>query len=73
MAADGDFHARDHAQHPPALTPGYKTSVLRSPGQPLLSVPQTLSETTGPVFGPNDLGPLDADLLANYADRKSVV
>lgn len=67
MAADGDFHARDFSVHPPALTPSYKTSVARSPRQPLLSVPQTLSETTGPVFGPNDLGPLDGDLLANYS------
>ena len=67
MAADGDFHARDYSVQPPALTPGYKTSIARSPSQPLLSVPQTLSETTGPVFGQNDLGPLDADLLANYS------
>jgi len=64
--ADGDFFARDHAVHPPAFTPAYKTTVARSPRQPLLSVPQTLSETTGPVFGPQDLGPQDADLLSNY-------
>jgi protocatechuate 3,4-dioxygenase beta subunit len=67
MPAPGDFHARDHGWQPPALTPGYKTSIARSPSQPLLSMPQTLSETTGPVFTPGDLGPLDADLLANHA------
>lgn len=58
---------RDRALHPPALTPGYKTSVARSPRQPLLSLHQTLSEMTGPVFGPQDMGPLDHDLLRNHA------
>jgi len=62
-----DYHPRDYSVQPPALTPAYKTSVSRSPSQPLLSLPQTLSETTGPVFGPRDLGPLDADLLVNFA------
>ena len=67
----GDFHARDHAWHPPALTPAYKTSRTRSPSQPLLSLPQSLSETTGPTFGPADLGPQDADLIANYRPKGS--
>lgn len=58
---------RDRALHPPALTPGYKTSVARSPRQPLLSLAQTLSEITGPVFAPQDIGPLDHDLLRNHA------
>lgn len=63
----GDFYPRDRAWQPPALTPAYKTTVARSPRQPLLSLPQTLSETTGPVFTAGDLGPLDADLLSNHA------
>lgn len=58
---------RDRALHPPALTPGYKTSVARSPRQPLLSLHQTLSEITGPVCAPKDLGPLDHDLIRNHA------
>jgi len=66
MAPDGDFHPRDHAQHPPALTPAYKTSVARSPSQPLLALPQGLSERTGPVFTARDIGPGDADLLTNF-------
>jgi protocatechuate 3,4-dioxygenase beta subunit len=67
MAMLGDFHARDHAWQPPALTPAYKTSIARSPAQPLLSVPQTPSEITGPTFGQSDLGLLDGDLLQNYS------
>jgi len=67
MQTPGEFHARDHAWHPPALTPAYKTSITRSPSHPLLSLPQTLSEITGPTFGHSDLGPHDHDLILNYA------
>lgn len=59
--------ARDRAWQPPALTPAYKTSVLRAPRLPLLSLPATASELTGPVFGPTDIDPLDADLIRNHA------
>ncbi|MEL7466932.1 MAG: protocatechuate 3,4-dioxygenase subunit beta [Pseudomonadota bacterium] len=61
------YFQRDRAWHPPALTPQYKTSVTRSPQKALLSMPQTLSETTGPVFGHDMLGEHDADLLINFA------
>lgn len=62
------FMARDRAWHPPALYTPYKTSVLRSPSAPLLSLPTSLGEETGPVFGPATLGELDHDLLQNYAE-----
>lgn len=62
-----EFIQRDRAQHPPALTPIYKTSVLRSPRIPLWSLQNSLSEVTGPVFRPDELGPLDNDLILNYA------
>ncbi len=58
---------RDYGWHPPSLTPQYKTSVTRSQNRPLLSMPQTLAEQTGPVFGHNMLGEHDADLILNYA------
>ena len=58
---------REYGWHPPSLTPQYKTSVTRSQNRPLLSMPQTLAEQTGPVFGHNMLGEHDADLLLNYA------
>lgn len=63
----GSFYQRDRNWHPPAFTPEYKTSVLRSPKNALLSLGNTLSEMTGPVFGHNMLGPLDNDLILNYA------
>ena len=51
MPAEFEFHQRDRDIHPPAFTPDYKTSVLRSPRMALLSLQNSLSEVTGPVFG----------------------
>jgi protocatechuate 3,4-dioxygenase, beta subunit len=67
MSDHGPFHQRDRDWHPPAYTPQYKTSVLRSPQHPLLSLDNTISEMTGPVFGHDKIGPLDNDLISNYA------
>ena len=67
MQAKVEFFQRDRSIHPPLHAPGYKTSVTRSPRQALLSLQNSLSEVTGPVFGHNDLGPLDNDLIRNYA------
>ncbi|MCS5873445.1 protocatechuate 3,4-dioxygenase subunit beta [Klebsiella pneumoniae subsp. pneumoniae] len=55
--------------NPPAYAPGYKTSVLRSPKNALISLQNSLSEITGPVFSRDDLGPLDNDLILNYAKK----
>ena len=67
MTPEAEFHQRDRDLHPPAYTPVYKTSVLRSPRIPLWSLQNSLSEVTGPVFSPDELGPLDNDLINNYA------
>ena len=65
--AKGGYVARDRRWQPDALTPPYKTSVKRSPQAALLSFPTTLSEETGPVFGHDIIGPLDNDLIHNFA------
>jgi protocatechuate 3,4-dioxygenase beta subunit len=65
--AYGEFYQRDRTLHPPAYAPGYKTSVLRSPQKALISLQNSLSEITGPVFAADELGPLDNDLIMNYA------
>jgi len=62
-----EFFQRDRSAHPPALTPLYKTSIGRSPRHALLSLQNSLSEITGPVFGHNEFGELDNDLIRNYA------
>jgi protocatechuate 3,4-dioxygenase, beta subunit len=67
MGPESEFIQRNRSLHPPAFTPNYKTSVLRSPRIPLWSLQNSLSEVTGPVFSPEDIGPLDNDLILNYA------
>ncbi|KIT15216.1 protocatechuate 3,4-dioxygenase subunit beta [Jannaschia aquimarina] len=66
------FRPRDPARHPPALAPAYKTSVTRSPRLPLLSLDPGPTERTGPVFRPDDLGQMDADLLSNYGEAAPI-
>ena len=71
MAAEnptfGEFNARDRTQHPPAFAPTYKTSVLRSPRNALISLQNSLSEITAPVFSADEFGELDHDLILNYS------
>jgi protocatechuate 3,4-dioxygenase beta subunit len=67
MTTQGEFYQRDRSLHPPALTPNYKTSVARSPRYSLISLQNSVSEVTGPVFGHNDIDAGDNDLLSNYA------
>jgi len=67
MTHPGDYHQRDMRRHPPALAPDYKTSLARAPRFALLSIDQTASEITGPVFGAGDVGAGDNDLLRNHA------
>ncbi|MER7505986.1 protocatechuate 3,4-dioxygenase subunit beta [Nonomuraea pusilla] len=54
--------------HPPYLSPGYRSTVLRAPSQP--PVPFTFDpdaiELTSPVFGHHEVGPLDADLTRQH-------
>ena len=66
-SALGGFLPRDRDWHPPALAPDYRSSRLRSPREPLLRLPTTLSEETGPVFGHASIGELDHDLIHNFA------
>lgn len=67
MTTQGEFYQRDRSLHPPALTPTYKTSVARSPRYALISLQNSVSEITGPVFGHTDIDVGDNDLLTNYA------
>ena len=64
-AADAEYMMRDTTSHPLALTPAYKTSVLRSPRLAPISLENSLSEVTAPVFSADEFGPLDHDLILN--------
>ena len=52
--------------HPPYLHPAYRSTELRAPRRPLLLLPQTLSELTGPVFGHEAVRELDHDLTRQH-------
>jgi protocatechuate 3,4-dioxygenase beta subunit len=56
---DGTHPRRDFA--------GYQSTALRHPSQPLVVIPQTLSELTGPVYGYGTIGPVDNDLTRQHA------
>ena len=65
MTSQEDYAPRDWSVHPPFLHAPYKSTVSRAPAKPLVPLPQTLSEITGPVFGHEALAPLDDDLTKN--------
>ncbi len=64
---DQPFKPRDLSWHPPAYFADYRSTHLRAPTQPLLQMPQTRTELTGPTFCHQMLGPHDDDLIINYA------
>jgi protocatechuate 3,4-dioxygenase beta subunit len=54
--------------HPPYLSPGYGSTVLRAPSQPPVAFkadPDAI-ELTSPVFGHQEVGALDADLTRQH-------
>ena len=48
--------------YPKHLSPDYKSTVKRSPTKPLILMPHTLSELTGPVYGHDIIQENDNDL-----------
>ncbi len=52
---------------PAYLHPPYKSSVKRAPAKPLVLLPHSLSEVTGPIFGHDRVGPDDHDLTRQHA------
>jgi protocatechuate 3,4-dioxygenase, beta subunit len=67
MSGIPQYARRDRTWHPPANTPGYKSTTYRAPRRALLHLPQSIGEVSGPVFGHGRLDPLDNDLITNYA------
>ena len=67
MKPNQPYGPRDWTAHPSYADPGYRSTEWRSPHEPLVPLPQTMSELTGPVFGQDAVGSLDADLTRNGA------
>jgi protocatechuate 3,4-dioxygenase beta subunit len=55
----------DWSIQPPYLHEPYKSTVKRAPKNPLVLLPSSLSEMTGPVYGEEAIRPLDNDLTRN--------
>jgi len=51
---------------PDYLYPPYRSTVKRAPTRPLVLIPQTLSEITGPIFGNDVIGANDFDLTIGH-------
>jgi protocatechuate 3,4-dioxygenase beta subunit len=59
------YNPRDWGSQPRYIDAGYRSTALRGPTKPLIPIRQSLSELTGPVYGQDSVGPLDADLTRN--------
>jgi len=57
-----DYRRPDSGTQPAYLYPPYKSSVKRAPTKPLVFLPHTLSELTGPVFGHDVISQGDDDM-----------
>jgi protocatechuate 3,4-dioxygenase beta subunit len=51
---------------PPYDWPAYQATQTRAPRKPMIVIPQTLSELTGPAFGHDVVGELDNDLTRQH-------
>jgi protocatechuate 3,4-dioxygenase beta subunit len=52
---------------PPYLYEPYRSTVLRAPRRPLILLPHTLSEITGPVYGHSEVAENDSDLTRQHS------
>ena len=66
-AAVAPFCRHEPGTQPDYFHPAYRATRLRAPSQPLIFLPHTLSEVTGPVFGHSDIHPNDRDLTVQHA------
>jgi protocatechuate 3,4-dioxygenase, beta subunit len=53
--------------HPPNDSPGYRSTARRHPKEPLIVIPHTLSELTGPVYPYGKIEAADNDLTHQHA------
>jgi protocatechuate 3,4-dioxygenase, beta subunit len=63
---------RPYHRHPPGTQPSriyepYQSTVSRNPSKPLIFLPHTLSEITGPIYGHQPIAENDNDLTRQHA------
>jgi protocatechuate 3,4-dioxygenase beta subunit len=61
------YRRPDADVHPPLDWPDYRSTALRHPKQPLVLLPHSLTEITGPMLGSGRVEPDDADLTRQHA------
>jgi protocatechuate 3,4-dioxygenase beta subunit len=66
MAGPPLFERIKAGTQPEYLHPAYRSSEKRAPRQPLILLPHTLTERTGPVFAQSAVRPTDSDLTAQH-------
>ena len=59
------YGPKAYADHPPFSYPDYRSTVLRAPTHDLMTIVQTLTETTGPGPAWAEINEEDADLTTN--------
>jgi protocatechuate 3,4-dioxygenase beta subunit len=60
------YRKPDRGTQPDYLYPPYASTVKRSPSQPLVMLPPSLSDTTGPLFGFDKIKANDFDLTKQH-------
>ncbi len=60
------YRRHDAASQPASLYEPYRATVRRAARKPLVLLPHTLSEITGPVYGHNDISETDSDLTRQH-------
>src|SRR5712692_4971149 len=61
------YRRHDPSRQPNSLYEPYRATIRRAPAQPLIVLPHTLSEVTGPVYGHDEIGETDNDLTRQSA------
>lgn len=67
MARFTPYRRHEPRSQPNYLFEPYRASIRRAPVQPLILLPHTLSEVTGPLYGPGKIGETDNDLTRQHA------
>ena len=66
MASIAGYRAPYPGTQPEHLHPLYVSSIKRAPTRPLVPIPYTLSEVTGPLFGSKLMAPAAHDLTRQH-------
>ncbi len=66
MAGVTPYRRHDPNRQPSCLYEPYRSTIRRAPAKPLVFLPHTLSEVTGPIYGHDDIGETDNDLTRQH-------